>query len=308
MKSVDIPKVAIITRTKGRIMLLERAIQSIEKQTFSDYIHVIFNDGGDKKAVEALAKKYGNKSRVVIHSNISIGLTRALNQAIRAANSTYIAILDDDDTWAPERLEKTVTYLDATGEKAVVVKMDTIIEDVRDGEIHTLSQSLHPESGEGEISLFKQCHRNYLSNGAITYRRDVYEELGGYDETLPVGEDWDFGIRLLLKYDVGFLRTEPPLTFYHQRPNQQGTDGNSVHARVEQQEKTITVLRNRYLREDLKAGKLGVGYIMNNLEHDEVTVVRLERHINYCFEQFKHSATNAAMDKLVQVFRNHKGW
>lgn len=287
-------KVAIITRTKDRPQFLKRAIKTIEQQTYSDYIHVIFNDGGDKEKIEAIVGK-NTQNRVLVHSE-SIGLVKALNKAIQSVDSDYIAILDDDDTWAPERLEKTIAYLDQTKEKAVVVKMDIVIEEVDGDTIRFVSQSLHPQSGEGEISLFKQCYQNYVSNGVITYGRDVYDELGGYDETLGTAEDWDFGIRLLMKYDVAFLRNEPSLFFYHQRPTQKGGLGNSVHAGVEQQEKTINALRNRYLRSDLAAGKLGVGYIMNSLAQDEQWVVRLEGHANY----LSSSATDRIEAEIVK--------
>lgn len=274
------PKVAIITRTKNRPLFLERAVKSVESQTFHNYVHVVLNDGGDNKKVDNLLKKYKSKNRVVIHNKRSVGLIRALNQGIQAVDSEYVTILDDDDSWPAERLEKTVSYLESTNDKAVTVKMETVIEELRGDKINFISQELHPESGEGEINLFKQCHKNYISNGIVAYRREVYEELGGYDESLETAEDWDFGLRLLMKYDVSFLKNEKPLFFYHQRPNQQGIEGNSVHAGVYQQEKTINKLRNRYLRNDLDSGKLGVGYIMNLHAHDATMAVRLERHVN----------------------------
>lgn len=300
-----IPKVAIITRTKDRSLLLERAIKSVEAQGYDDYVHVIFNDGGDPKKLDTLLKKYDNPRRVVVHNKETIWFTKALNQAIRSVDSTYITILDDDDSWPAERLAKTIPYLEKTGEKAVAVKMDTIIEEIHGDKIKQLSQNLHPESGEGEISLFKQCYKNYLSNGIITYRRKVYDELGGYDESLEVGEDWDFGIRLLMKYDVAFLRDEPPLFFYHQRPGQKGVDGNSVHAGVSQQEKTINLLRNRYLRQDLQAGRFGVGYIMNKLEYDRTMTVRLEAHVNRWAEVIDDHADKTA-DKIIKSTVSHK--
>jgi glycosyltransferase involved in cell wall biosynthesis len=285
-------RVVIVTRTKDRDLLLRRALESIESQTYQDFIHVIVNDGGDREALEAVLNEYPAKNRVIIN-NKQPNMIKALNIGIQAADSEYIAILDDDDTWAPERLEKTIPYLDQTGAKAAVVKMNIVIEEMRDGQLHKISEELHPQSGEGEISLFKQCYQNYLSNGIITYRREVYEELGGYDETLETAEDWDFGIRLMLKYDVDFLRNEKPLFFYHQRPRQKGAEGNSVHAGVNQQEKTITVLRNKYLRDDLIQGKLGAGYIMNLLVHDSETTVRLEGHINRVGEAAERNVVNA---------------
>ena len=275
------PKIAIITKSHGRPLLLDRAIQSIENQTYGDYIHVIFNDGEDARAVDAIARKYNNPRRRIIHSAANLGVTKALNKAIRAVNSTYIAILDDDDTWSPERLEKTVNFLDETGAKAVVVKTDIIIEEIVDGQVRTISQLPHPESREGEVSLYKQCIKNYVSNGIVTYRRDVYDELGGYDEALETAEDWDFGLRLLLKYDIAYLDTRQPLFFYHQRPNQSGVEGNEVHAGVLKQEKTINKLRNRYLRQDLAVGRLGVGYIMNSTTQDLAILTTVKGHIDY---------------------------
>lgn len=312
-----IPLVAVITRTKNRTFMLERAIRSVETQTYDNYVHVIFNDGGEEGPVDALAAKYKNARRVVVHNKDSIGITKALNKAIKAVDSKYVTILDDDDTWPADRLEKTIPYLERTGERVVVVKMDVIEEEIRGNKVRIISQKLHPESGEGEISLFKQCNKNYLSNGAVTYARAIYNELGGYDETLPVGEDWDFGIRLLLKYDVAFLREENPLHFYHQRPNQSGEAGNSVHAGVSHQEKMINVLRNRYLRQDIDAGKFGVGYIMNKTEFDKINVVRLEGHINHCTAQileqvyktsdraFRLSLTGRAVQKIKKLKRGH---
>lgn len=275
------PKLAIITRTKDRPLFLKRAIESVESQTYDDYVHVIFNDGGDKKKLEELVGGYGNPRRKVIHSPKHIGLVRALNQAIKAVDSKYVTILDDDDSWPPERLEKTVNYLEESEDKAVVVRMDIIIEKLEKDQIVFVSQHPHPESSEGQISLFKQCYANYVSNGIVTYRRDVYDELKGYDETLPTAEDWDFGLRLLLKYDVALLDSDKPLFYYHQRPRQKGMAGNSVHAGVLDQQKAQNALRNYYLRKELAEGKLGVGYIMNLILHDRAIDTHLERHMNY---------------------------
>lgn len=281
------PKVAIVTRTKNRTFMLERALQSVENQTYDDYVHVILNDGGDKAPVEELVRKYKNDRRVVLHNDQSVGITRALNQAIRAVDSKYIAILDDDDVWAAERLEGSVKHLDATDMNAVVVKMDIVEEEIEGTEVKRVAQYLHPQSGEGEISLFKQCRRNYLSNGVVMYTRSIYDALGGYDETLPTAEDWDFGIRLMLKGDVDFIGEGESLVFYHQRPKAMGDKGNSGLAGVRLQEKTINKLRNKYLRDDLGRGSLGVGYLMNSQEQDNDNIVRLEGHINYTADQLR---------------------
>lgn len=303
VKAKIAPKIAIITRTKDRPIFLRRAIESVRSQSFNDYIHVIINDGGEKDSLELLIKEYNDNRLHVIHNRVSNGLVKSLNQGVKAITSEYVAILDDDDSWPKDRLEKTISFLDMSGAAAAVVPMDIIYEELEGDEIKYLSQVQHPDSGDGEINLFKQCQRNYISNGIVTYRREVFNSLGGYDETLETAEDWDFGIRLLLKYDVELIRNSSPLFFYHQRPKQSGPAGNSVFAEVYQQERTINIIRNRYLRNDINAGKLGVGYIMNQLTHDANNVVRLEGHMNYVAKEIA-SDINKHFDRSVSEVRN----
>lgn len=274
------PAVAVITRTKDRNLLLQRALQSVDSQTFSDYEHIIINDGGDKGKVDALLTQYHNKRRRVIHNSQSRGLVRALNQGVSAAKAKYIAILDDDDTWHKDRLDKTISFLQEENMPAVAVRMDLVVERIEGNDIVQLSKTLHPESADGQISLFKQCHKNYLSNGVITYTKKIYEELGGYNEEFETAEDWDFGIRLLLKSDVPLLAKEGSLCTYHQRPDAKEGEGNSGLAQVSTQARAIAKIRNSYLRSELSKGKLGVGYVMNNLEYLNELTVRLEGHVN----------------------------
>lgn len=292
-------KLALITRTRNRNILLERAVQSVLAQTSKDYIHVILNDGGDKKKVEDLLNRYPDKNRKIIHNVSSVGLTPALNQAIRAVDSDYIAIMDDDDTILPTRIEETVKYLDETQAPAIAHYMDRVIEEITDDGIKQLSRERWHE-GVTTVSLYKQCLNNYLTNGCVTYRREVYEDLGGYDERLEVAEDWDFGLRLLLKYDVDFLDTKEPLSIYHHRPEQKGDDGNSVFAGIDAHTRSLHKLKNKHLRHDLTVGKLGIGYIMNSLADDrekEISrekaeldkVIRIEGHINHVGDEIKDS-------------------
>lgn len=285
MSSQNKPIFAIITRTKDRGVLFERAIKSVANQTYKNYVHIILNDGGDKNAVEKVLQKYSDKNRIVIHNKQSVGIVPALNQAIRASKSDYVTILDDDDQWSPERLEVSKKYIEDHPEyDAHVVKMDTVIESIENGKIVKKKAFLHPESGEGEISLYKQCIRNYISNGVVTYTRKIYDTLGGYDESLSIGEDWDFGVRLLMLQDVGMVSSGPSLVYYHQRPEEDGNLENSTHGLFEV---LINQLRNKYLRLDLENGRYGVGMIMNQEEYDLQKIVRLEGHVNHVGEEIR---------------------
>lgn len=302
-------KMAIITRTKNRHILLERAIKSVLDQTDKDYIHVIVNDGGERNSLDDLLNQHPDTNRIVIHNKESAGLTRALNQGIQSVESAYISILDDDDSWARDRLEITNTYFDEHPvAKGVVVFMDRIIESIEDDKIIEESRNRWHE-GVDVVNLYKQCLDNYLSNGSFSYSRDIYNELDGYDEDLGVAEDWDFGIRFLLKYDVDFVSTDHALSYYHHRPKQEGDSGNSVFASIDQHKVALNQLQNKYLRQDINSGRLGVGYIMNNLryerERDAVMqrenlglVTRLEGHINFMSKEVIDRTAYRVIDSM----------
>lgn len=303
------PITAIITRTKDRPVLLERAIKSVVSQTSKSYVHIVLNDGGAVAPVEALLENYPDENRRVIHNDKSVGLTGALNQAIRSSESEYIAILDDDDSWMPERIQRVADYLkEHTDKSAVAVQMDRVIERIDGDDVVELSREAWYE-GVTEVSLYDQLLDNYLTNNCLTYRRCVYDTLNGYDETLEVGEDWDFGIRLLLETDVSFI--PEVLALYHHRPDMKGSGGNSVFAARDVHERSLTKLRNRYLRADIKAGSVGVGHIMNSLHHerqvlrtleaqrDEQTV-RIEGHINHSSDELRGAIDASSLYRTLR--------
>lgn len=271
--SNTLPKAAIITRTKDRVVLLERAIRSVHSQTMTDFIHVIINDAGSKAAVDELVGRYSEltQGRVkVIHNSESRGMEAASNKAIQAVDSTYVAVHDDDDTWHPEFLERTVKLLEESGGMGVVVKADKITEEVvGDREI----KRIKTESWMSDlrvINLYRQCIDNQMTPITFLYRRSIFDEIGYYDETLPVLGDWDFGIRFLQKYDVEFLDPGFALANYHHRKYIPGSDANnSFGSGTEKHRYYSNKLINRYLRQELAEGRLGVGYIMSKLKYDQ---------------------------------------
>lgn len=262
----EIPQVAIITRTKDRPLLLDRALRSVSAQTLRDFVLVIINDGGDPKPVDELVKKYESDFEAnqvkVIHNHESNGMEAASNKAIKSVDSVYMAIHDDDDSWAPECLEQAVRRLEETGAMGVVVTTDMIVEELEDNSVKLVSKSRwHPELHD--ISLYKMCLDNFATPITFIYRREVYKTIGYYDESLPTGADWHFGLRFLLKYDIDYLETKDALAFYHHRPANKGNHANSVYG--SQHERNLNMIRNRLLRDDIAEGKLGIGYIVNSL-------------------------------------------
>ncbi len=277
---MNMKTVAVITRTKDRILFLDRAIMSVHNQTFSDFIHVIINDGGNAKQVDELVKKHSDliKDRVkVIHNAESKGMEAASNLGIRSVDSKYVAIHDDDDTWDKDFLKLAIVKLEATDSAGVVVRTDKVVERVSANgkEIEKL-KSVPWMPDMKVVNLYRQCIDNQMTPITFLYKREVFKSIGYYDESLPVLGDWDFGIRFLQKYDVEFLDPGYALAFYHHRRFVPGSKtNNSFGDGTEKHRYWSNRLMNRYLREELDEGKLGVGYIMSRLKYDRSNMAKI---------------------------------
>lgn len=280
---VKIPTVAVITRTKDRPQLLERAIKSVHNQTIDDFIHIIINDAGDPAAVDTLIEKHKDliAGRVkVIHNQESHGMEAASNKAIKSVDSRYIAIHDDDDTWHPEFLERTVTCLEDSRLMGVVVRTDKVIEKINsDGTAEFLKKEQWLPEVKA-VNLYRQCITNQMTPITFIYRRSVFNEVGYYDENLPVLGDWDFGIRFLQKYDVEYLDPGFALANYHHRKFVAGSTSNSSFGDgTEKHRYWSNRLMNKYLRQELAERRLGVGYIMSKLRYEESNMAEMAKRI-----------------------------
>ena len=120
------PRVAIITRTQDRPITLDRALRGILQQTFGDWELVLVSDAGNLTAIREVVARHGDAlgDRLrLIHRERSEGMQAASNHGIAESRSRYIAIHDDDDSWHPNFLARTVAYLEAapSNQRGVVV-------------------------------------------------------------------------------------------------------------------------------------------------------------------------------------------
>ncbi len=268
----------IVTRTHNRPTFLKRAIKSVAQQTEKSFMHVIVNDAGDRESVEAIVEQHAGKDyeTKVLHINTNGKMEQASNTGVTAVSSTYIAIHDDDDTWHPECVEQVLTHLSSTESKGVVVRTNKIVEklDETTGVITKIKESEWMPDMRA-INLYRQCVENQMTPITFVYERAVYDELGGYDEELPVMGDWDFGIRFLQKYDVDFLDPGFALAFYHHRKFKKDAQGNTSYGGNDKKTVYGNYIMNKHLRAELKSGDLGVGYIMSKTKYDQNFLIRI---------------------------------
>ncbi|GIP00013.1 glycosyltransferase [Paenibacillus sp. 2KB_20] len=260
-------KVAVITRTKNRNVLLRRAIESVLNQSFEDWIMVIVNDGGEKEGVCALVDEYRHKFNdkvVLIHNEDSIGMEAASNKGIKSVNSKYVVIHDDDDSWDSKFLLRTVEILDSTPHesfKGCVTYSTRVIESINGNSVQIKYKEPYNTWLEG-ISLYRMAAGNVFPPISFIFHRSVFDEIGYYREDLPVLGDWDFHLRFMEKYDI-FLIKECLANYHHRLDTHVGEYSNSVIGGHEKHIFFDTKLRNELLRKDLENNKIGLGFLVN---------------------------------------------
>ncbi|GAA2567695.1 glycosyltransferase family 2 protein [Microbacterium binotii] len=246
----DSVAVDIVMRTKDRPLLLARALDDVLAQSHQAWTLTIVNDGGAAAPVDALlterAARADGRFRV-IHNSESRGMEAATNQAVRSTQHPWIAVHDDDDTWAPTFLERTVAWISSHDDApAVAVRTEIVWEQVRADGVHEISRQLFLPELE-QVTLAQLVRFNACVPISVLYRRSALTEVGLFDEALEVVGDWECNLRLAARGPFGFL-PERPLAFWHQRPDSAGALGNSVIDRRDEHRRADRMVRDRELR------------------------------------------------------------
>jgi len=205
------PLVSVILPVFDREHCVRRAIDSVLAQTFKDLEIVVVDDGSSDGSVEVL-KSYGNAIRLICQKNGGAGTAR--NTAIRAARGQWIAFLDSDDEWRPEKLECQMRLVEKHGarvcySRAVSEKGERLpdLEDVG----HTLKEpEVYEVSDPVEFLSRARCHP-YLQSMVV--EKQLFEAAGPFDQTMHTGEDtlWLFKLSFL----CDCIYVDRPMTIIH---------------------------------------------------------------------------------------------
>jgi glycosyltransferase involved in cell wall biosynthesis len=206
------PKVSVIIPTYNRGQYITQALESVLNQTFRDYDIIVIDDGSTDNTGEIL-KKYEGKIRSIRQENQGISNTR--NRGIRETNGEYLAFLDSDDYWTPEKLKEQVNILDAYSKVGIVYSRMPIINKM--GE----KIGMKPAGVSGKN--FKELLEVWgdLPTSTVMTRRECFEKAGLFDPSLDPMEDIDMWIRISRFYDL--YEIENKILAYYRRHEEQVT-------------------------------------------------------------------------------------
>ncbi len=190
----------MIIPTYNRRDLLPRALDSVLAQTRSVDEIIVIDDGSTDGTDEMLRARYGDRVRYVWQPNA--GVSAARNHGLRLAQGRYLALLDSDDLWLPTKTELQVAFLEARPDFGMVVcDVERIDGDYRHIDV-LRRRDIVREDG---WALRWILHNPALVPASVLLRREVVDQLGGFDEQLRTAEDLEFHLRVARHWKIGVV-------------------------------------------------------------------------------------------------------
>ena len=203
------PKVSVIIPTHNRAEFLRCAIESALRQTFTD-LEIIVSDDKSADHTQEVVKGFKDKRIKYIFNNENNGPSATRNKGILASEGEYIAFLDDDDEWLPDKLQRQVEILDKDQPNICGVYSNRLFIERTTGKI--ISDNPGAEILKGNL-LYQLAVKNPISTPTVVVRKSCLDEVGLFDETISYMEDRDLWIRLSMHWDFEYI-SEPLVKIY----------------------------------------------------------------------------------------------
>jgi glycosyltransferase involved in cell wall biosynthesis len=222
------PSISVIIPTYNRSITIGKTIESVLCQTYNDYEIIVIDDGSTDNTYESL-KPYHHKIHYEYKENG--GISSARNRGIGIATSEYIALVDSDDFWKPEKLERQMKCFRNHSEYGLVATR--CITNVVDSHFKTIEMSKIRRSGKSGWIYKDLFYKNFIRTSSVIIKKECFRKVGGFDESLPRCEEIDMWLRISKQYPVGFINDI--LTVYTRRPKQirhDNIEGRKILVRV----------------------------------------------------------------------------
>ena len=208
------PRVSIILTCYNHLVHLKIAMDCIKSQTFTDYEIIALDDGSTDGTREWLTELKENEPGLplkLIFNEENIGTYGTLNKGIEVMEGDLFAEFNDDDIWAPEKLEKQVAMIDSNPKIGLVHTAGYFIDgDGNELEVNPLG-FVWPRTSTGDV-LLELIPYNKIIASSVLARRECFEKVGKFNTDYFGSGDWEMWFRIAEEYHVGHI--DEPLTLY----------------------------------------------------------------------------------------------
>ena len=196
------PLVSILTNTYNRADLIHRCIESIQKQTYKNYEHIIV-DGNSTDNTEEVVKAYHDPHIVYVKLR-ERGPEKQMRAGSSIARGTFITFLDDDDEYLPDKIEKQVSFMESRPNNIGLVYCWMTYYDNSDPNTPV---RFHKPKYKGDVSDICVSAPLICGTPTMMVRKDVFMSVGGTfdDSSGIIGSDWELFARICQKCNVDYI-------------------------------------------------------------------------------------------------------
>jgi glycosyltransferase involved in cell wall biosynthesis len=207
----DAFQISVVIPTFNRATRVVAAIQSVLDQSAPPHEVIVVDDGSSDGTEALIRARFGDQVNYIYQSNR--GVSHARNTGIQRASGNWIAFLDSDDQWMPEKLQ---------------LQMAALANNPGYGFCHTneiwirKGKRVNPMNKHDKCGgyIYEKClPLCVISPSSVLMRRDIFDETGWFDESLPACEDYDYWLRYCSRYPVLYIES-PQLIKHGGHPDQ----------------------------------------------------------------------------------------
>ncbi|MFD2167330.1 glycosyltransferase family 2 protein [Thalassotalea euphylliae] len=301
---MGMPLISVIVPNYNGAAFIHEAVSSILNQSYENLEVIVVDDGSSDNSAEIIELLASNDSRVVSIFKENGGVSKARNLGIAKAQGEYIAFLDSDDFWHPDKLAQ---QLDALGKQNVKVCFSAFKRWEPDNagmypSAEQLYQIQNPNTlaevdSDFSTALYPKMFEDvYIWTGTILMDKSVLDDVGCFNEDLVIGEDYDLWLRIAFRYRA--VKLAFPFALYRTNPN-------SITRKVHEQNFQALVLE--YTKE-----KFGLTDAFgDSLPEDSFNEILYQQWFTYgyqCFWANRRDLARSAFNRSLAYEKNIKAF
>lgn len=209
----NMPQISVIIPAYNADRTILETIESVQKQTFQDFELIVINDGSKDRTLEIVQSIKDERLKVFSYENGGVSLAR--NRGISHSTGEFVAFLDADDLWTPDKLELQLAALKQHPEAGVAYSWTCFMDVDQQG-----AASFHPSppyAFAGNV-YNKLLVSDFIHSGSNTLiRREAIDSVGGFDPACAGCADWDYWLRLSTRWH--FVVVPKQQIFYRRSPS-----------------------------------------------------------------------------------------
>jgi len=220
------PFISVIIPTFNRLDLLKKTVDSVREQTFRDFEIIVVNDGSS----DGTGKWLEYQQDVTHLDQVNSGIAASRNNGAAIATGQWLAFLDHDDLWAPDKLQIQAEFVRENPRFALVAARH-----VRLGRKHRARRRCKWVMGDLFVKAFSE---SFIHTSSVLIRRDVFDKIGGFPTQYRFADEFDVWLKIAAAYPIAYV--DDPLVFIR------FYESNTSHDRIGVRTDTYDILMKNY--------------------------------------------------------------